>query len=123
VGRIILRDREDVVLLSSSGSVLTMYKLRFPYELRDEKDVPDIEKVEVDEKQVALAETLVASMTTNFDKIDFEDRYRDALLELVQDKIEGKEIFHVTEEEPPMETVDIMTVLKRSIEKAKAANK
>ncbi len=122
VGRIILRDREDIVLLSSNGKMLTMYKLRFPYELRDEEDVPDIKEETIDKAQLKLAETLVESMTTSFEEIDFKDRYRDALLELVDSKVAGKEIFHVTEAEPsPVAAVDIMTVLKESIAKAKAS--
>lgn len=120
VGRIILRDREDVVLLTPVDGALVMYKLRYPYELRSINDVPDIQKEEVDEKQLALAESLVASLTTTFDEVDFEDRYRDAVLDLVQQKIEGKEIITIgeeaTEDQP---VVDIMDALKASIEQAK----
>ena len=92
VGRIILRDKEDVVLLNAKDNGLIMYKLRFPYEIRDMKKVPDLaEEVEVDEKQLNLAMTLVDSLSTTFDKVDFKDRYRDALMELVEKKIDGKQ--------------------------------
>jgi len=119
VGRIILRDREDVVLLTAQDDGLVMYKLRYPYELRKMEDVPDLKDVEVDETQLQLAETLIASLDKGFGDIDFEDRYRDALLELVDDKVAGKEIVTLSEETESAPVIDIMDALKKSIEDAK----
>ena len=124
VGRVILRDREDVVLLTAEKNGIVMYKLRYPYELRKLQDVPGLKgEVKIDEKQLALAETLVASLASNFDEIDFEDRYRDALLDLVNEKIDGKEIITITEEKEEAPVVDIMDALKASIEQAKSLKK
>jgi len=120
IGRIILRDKEDVVLIMPHEDALIMYKLRFPYEVRDVKNVPDLGEVEVNESEMKLAETLVESLTTTFDKVDFEDRYKEALMELVNSKIEGKEIVSISEggsDEKPV--VDIMSALKASIDAAK----
>jgi len=123
VGRIILRDREDVVLLTPQDNGIIMYKLRYPYELRSMDDVPDLEDAEVDKTQLQMAETLIGSLDTPFNEIDFEDRYRDALLELVDDKVSGKEIVTLSEEVDSTPVVDIMDALKRSIEEAKKAKK
>jgi len=119
VGRIILRDREDVVLLTEHKGGLIMYKLRYPYELRKIEDVPDLKEDKIDESQLKLAETLVESLTKPFSEIDFEDRFRDALLELVQTKIDGKEVVAVTEVVKETPVVDIMDALKKSINEAK----
>lgn len=121
VGRIILRDREDVVLLKPQGKGIVMYKLRYPYEVRKMEDVPDLKDVEVDDTQLGLAETLVSSLTKPFSEINFEDRYRSALLDLVNDKIAGKQIVNIAEEEDSAPVVDIMDALKKSIEAAKKA--
>ena len=123
VGRIILRDREDVVLLTAQGNGIIMYKLRYPYELRSLEDVPDLEDTEVDETELKLAETLIGSLDKSFSEIDFEDRYRDALLELVEDKVSGKEIVTLSEEVDSTPVVDIMDALKKSIEEAKKIKK
>lgn len=122
VGRIILRDKEDVVLITPEDNALIMYKLRYPNEVRSIEKVPDIVDVEVDEAQLKLAETLVASLETTFDKVNFDDRYREALMELVQSKIEGKEIVRI-EDEVEKPVVDIMSALKASIDAAKEAKK
>ncbi len=119
VGRIVLRDREDVVLLVPEGKGMIMYKLRYPYELRELKDVPDLKEVAVKEEQMQLAETLIDSLSMSFENISFEDHYRDAVLELVQNKIDGKEIVQLEEAEDAKPVVDIMAALKASIDEAK----
>jgi len=119
VGRIILRDREDVVAIVPEGEGLIMYKLRYPYEVRDMKDVPDLKEIDVDDDQLKLAETLVESLTKPFESINFDDNYRDAIMKLVNDKIEGKEIVTISVEEDAKPVVDIMQALKASIDEAK----
>lgn len=123
IGRIILRDKEDVVLLAPYKKAIIMYKLRYPEELRNVDNVPHLGDEEVDEAQLKLAETLVNSMETPFGQVDFDDRYRDALMELVDEKVSGKQIITITEEEEDGPVVDIMDALKKSIEAAKAVKK
>ncbi len=123
VGRIILRDKEDVVLLKAEDNGMIMYKLRFPDEVRNLKDVPDTDGIEVDQKQLALAETLVDSLVMSFDEVDFQDRYKDALMELVNKKIDGKEVVSISEEKEDRPVIDIMDALKASIEQAKNVKK
>lgn len=123
IGRIILRDKEDLVLLRAEGNGLIMYKLRYPEEVRDINAVPDLEMTEVDEDQLKLAETLISSLAKPFADVDFEDRYKEALIDLVQEKIDGKEVVSVGEEEDDTPVVDIMDALKASIEAAKKLKK
>jgi DNA end-binding protein Ku len=120
VGRIILREREDVVLIQPHGNALIMYKLRFPHEIRDVDSVPDTAKLEkADAAQMQLAAQLVQSLTMPFEKVDFDDRYRDAILEMVQKKVQGKQTVKMDSEDDDKPVVDIMEALKRSIEEAK----
>ena len=124
VGRVVLRDRESIVLLSPYSNGLVLYKLRNPEELRDINKVPNLEevdKVDANEDQLKMAKTLVDTMLKPFNKIDTTDHYYEALRELIDAKIEGKEVISVVEDEP--EVVDIMTALKKSIEQAKAEKK
>ncbi|MBT8231549.1 MAG: Ku protein [Saprospiraceae bacterium] len=119
LGRIILRDKEDVVLLTEHKGGLIMYKMRYPYEIRQIENVPDLKEAEVEEAQLKLAETLVGSLSKKFSEINFEDRYREALLEMVESKIDGKQIINITESEDEAPVVDIMSALKKSIDEAK----
>ncbi|MEQ8879012.1 MAG: Ku protein, partial [Cyclobacteriaceae bacterium] len=121
VGKVVLRDRESVVLLTPHKEGILLYKLRYPKELRDMKDVPNLEEKPIDEAQLKMANTLIDSMTTKFNDLTLEDKYNSALKEMITAKIEGKEVVSISEEEP--EVVDIMTALKQSIEQAKADKK
>lgn len=118
VGRVVLRDRETVVLLSPEKNGILMYKLRYPNEVKKISEVPQLlEDVQVDKEQIKMAKMLVDSMSKQFVDIEMKDNYQDALRSMIQAKIEGKEVVTVQEEEAPV--VDIMTALKASIEKAK----
>jgi len=121
IGKVVLRERESIVLISPLDAGLVMYKLRYPQELRNIGSVPDVGHVETDEAQLKLAETLVASMEKPFADLVLEDKYYHAVKEIIDAKIEGKEVVTLTEEEAPI--VDIMTALQESINQAKTEKK
>jgi DNA end-binding protein Ku len=115
VGQVVLRKKGAPALLTFYEGGLLMYKLRFPEQLRSMNDVPGIEKEEeVDDEQLEMARELVEKMTKNFADIDMENHYYQAMKNMIEAKVEGKEVVSVEEEEP--ETRDIMTALKESIE-------
>lgn len=117
VGKVVLRDRETPVLLTPMEKGIVMYRLRYPNEVRSINEVPQLLEVKADKEQLKLAKTLVDSMSTKFANIEMKDHYYDALKEIIDAKIQGKEIITVVEEEPKV--VDIMTALKASIDAAK----
>jgi len=121
IGKVVIRDRESVVLLSPEENGLLLYKLRYPSEIRKITDVPKLDDLSADKEQLKLAKTLVDSMSKPFSEIKLKDSYKDAVKELIKAKIEGKEIVSVEEEEKPV--VDIMTALKQSIENASKSKK
>ena len=121
VGKVVMRDREDMVLIGQQEGGLVIYKVRYPEFLRSIGDVPDTEQVDVAAEELKLAQSLVDSMTTSFADIEMKDSYREAVKELIDAKVEGQEIVAVAEEVKPV--VDIMSALKESIEQAKTVKK
>ncbi len=121
IGKVVLRDREEVVMIGALDGGIVLYKLRNPQELRKIENVPQIEKKEVNKDELKLSISLVESMAASLKEMDLADRYRDALRELIEAKIAGREVVSVPEEEKPV--VDIMTALKQSIERTKAQKK
>ncbi len=116
IGKVIMRDREDVVMISPEENGMMMFKLRYPNELRKISSVPQLNGMKADKDQLKLAKTLVKSMTTTMDKIELKDKYQDALKELIEAKAEGKEIVATSKEAEPV--TDIMAALKKSLEQA-----
>jgi DNA end-binding protein Ku len=118
IGKVVLRDREDPVVLTPHENGLILYRLRYPTEIRNINEVPELEKEsQIDRDQLKLAKSLLDSMTTTLPKIDLRNQYNKALRDIIDAKIQGKEIVTYEEEERP--AVDIMTALKQSIDKAK----
>ncbi len=121
IGKVVLHDREDIVLIAPYANAVVLYKLRPPKEIRNVLEVVEYDAPSVDKAGLKLARSLVDSMSTTLDKIDLTDRYHDALRAIIEAKIAGREIVTVEEEEKPV--VDIMTALKQSIEQARAQRK
>jgi DNA end-binding protein Ku len=118
IGRVVLRDREDVVVIAAHREGLILYKLRYPSEIRKIANVPKLgDPSDIDREQLELARHLLDSMTTTLSGIETKNRYNDALREIIEAKVAGKEVVAMEEEDRPV--VDIMTALKQSIEDAK----
>ncbi len=121
VGRVVLRDREDLVVIAPHEAGILMYKLRYPKEIRSIATVPLLDEVVVNEAYLASALMLVNEMTTTLAELDLRDRYNGALTDMVRAKVEGSEFVTAAEEQP--EVMDIMDALEQSIKQAQAAKK
>jgi len=125
VGQIVIRSRQRLCALVPEGDSLLLEVLRYPYELRGsevlELPASDLSAVGVTDAEIALAEQLVATIETEWAPANYRDTYHEDLLALIQRKAEGETI---PEPEPPAQTaqvVDIMSLLKQSVEDARRA--
>jgi DNA end-binding protein Ku len=121
VGKVVLRDREETVMVAPLDGGIMLYKLRQPNEVRKMDSVPQLEHKPVNKDELKLSLSLVESMAASLKELDLTDHYRDALREIIEAKIAGREIVSAPEEEKPV--VDIMTALRQSIEQTKAKKK
>src|SRR6185295_18768645 len=97
IGKVVLRDREEIVMVGPLDGGIVLYKLRNPQELRKMDGVPQIEKKDVNKDELKLSISLVESMASSLEEMDLTDRYRDALRELIEAKVAGKEVVSVPE--------------------------
>jgi DNA end-binding protein Ku len=126
IAKVVIRGRQYLAALIAQGNALVLELLRFHQELIDisEFDLPngDLRAYGVQKKEIELAEKLIDGMTTKWNASKYHDEYRDALMKLVQRKIETGQteaIEEVEEEGPPVrQTINFMDVLKRSVEHA-----
>ena len=121
IGKVVLRDREEVMMIAPQDGGLVLHKLRNPSELRKMENVPQIERRDVNKDELKLSVSLVGSMASTLKELDLTDRYREALREMIEAKVAGREVVSVPQEEKPV--VDIMTALRQSIEQTKAKKK
>jgi DNA end-binding protein Ku len=122
LGRVLLTRREHVIALEPKGRGLLGLTLRYPYEVRDEasyfEDIPDLK---LSKEMLDLATHIVNTKSGHFDPSQFQDRYENALIDLLKKKEAGEKIEPAREAAAPR-VVNLMDALRASIdvEKKKA---
>ncbi len=116
IGKVVFTSREHIIALEARGQGLLGITLRHPYEVRKEEeyfgDIPD-EKIPKD--MLDLASHIVDTKAAHFDPSKFDDRYEDALKDLLRRKQEGQPIER-PEWREPAKVINLMDALRRSIE-------
>jgi len=120
VGRVVvLTRREHIIALEARGRGLVGLTLRYPYEIRDEQpyfeDIPDMK---TPKEMLDLATHIVQTKSGHFDPAQFQDRYENALIDLLKKKEAGEKI-EPAKEGPAPQVVNLMDALRASIEAGK----
>ena len=119
VGRVVLTRREHIIALEARGRGLVGLTLRYPYEIRDEQpyfeDIPDMK---TPKEMLDLATHIVQTKSGHFDPTQFDDRYENALIDLLKKKEAGEKI-EPAKEGPAPQVVNLMDALRASIEAGK----
>jgi DNA end-binding protein Ku len=120
--KVVIKDREALAALDPYENTMVLSTLYWPDEIRalGELDLSD-EEPEVKAAEKAMAEQLVGSMTGEFDPANYTDEYRTALMQIIESKVEGKEVVAAPAAEEPSNLVDLMAALEASVKAAKAA--
>lgn len=118
LGKVALRNKERlcVVREGAHGSVV-LETLFWPDEIREAPN-QQLDDIKVDEKELKMANSLIEMLEDTFDPSQYKDDYREALMKVIEAKVEGKEVQH-TPEAAPTKVVDLMEALKKSLEEAK----
>jgi DNA end-binding protein Ku len=119
LGRVVLTRREHVIALETRGRGLLGMTLRYPYEVRDEQPYfEDIPQLKLPKDMMDLASHIVSNKSGHFDPSHVEDRYENALIDLLKKKEAGEKITPVRGAPPPR-VVNLMDALRASIDAEK----
>ena len=124
IGRFVMRNKQYTAAIRAEDGRRVMSTLAYADEVIDPSDIDELqglEDVEVNAKEVAMAEALVDSLAADFEPEKYRDEYREEVMALIQMKADGEE-FEVPEaaaEKPKV--VDIMAALEASVAAAKGA--
>jgi DNA end-binding protein Ku len=119
IAKFALRDRERLVSVRPQDGALLMNTLHWPDEIRSTEDLDVPEDVRVSPAELKMAENLVGMMATDFEPSEYKDEYKQAVLQLVDAKVQKKEVIEAPEPEAETTVVDLMSALKASVERAK----
>ncbi len=120
VVKVALRNRESLAALRVRDGVFVLETMLWPDEVR----TPDFgfldEDVEVRAQELAMAGSLIETLTGEFDASQYKDSYREALEAVIEAKVEGREVVQPADTQPTAGTVvDLMAALRASVEAAK----
>jgi DNA end-binding protein Ku len=120
VVKIALRQRESLATLRVRDGVFTLEMMLWPDEVR----TPDFgfldDDVDVRPQELQMAESLIETLSGDFDPSQYSDNYREALQALIDAKVAGKEVVAPAEPVAAEGTVvDLMAALRASVEAAR----
>ena len=126
IGKVVLREREQLVALRAYQRGIIMHVLHYLDEIRPMDEIKEISasatnKVKLEEQEIALGKILVEQLGADrFDIGNYSDAYTNELEKLIKAKSEGK--LHIVNEEEPKETTrDLLEALKASVTKSGSA--
>jgi DNA end-binding protein Ku len=117
--KVVIKDREALAALDPFENTMLLTTLHWPDEIRSTRDLDlPVEEQEFKEAELRMAEQLVETMTAEFDPSRYRDEYREALLQVIQAKVEGQELITPAPVEEGANLVDLMKLLEASVKAA-----
>nr|WP_040340624.1 Ku protein [Fictibacillus macauensis] len=119
LAKITIRSKESLAVVRVYEKGLVMETIYYPDEVRNANHVPGLDELtEVNDKELKMAIQLIEQLTTTFEPQKYHDSYRDSLLQLIENKVAGKEV-RIVSERPKTNVVDLMEALQASIDQSK----
>lgn len=126
IAKVVIKTRQYLAGVKAQGKVLVLELMHFAEELSDADSLNIPKEIEPGKREMDMAKALIQSMTSKWAPEKYRDDYRDALLEVIEEKVEsgGKAI----EEKPKAKktstnVIDLVAVLQESLAKSQGAGK
>jgi Ku protein len=119
VATITIRKKEQLCVLRPNAGTIVLETLYYPDEVRMERGV-NLDNVKVSDRELEMAFTLIDILRRPFDPSEYHDHYREALAQLIEQKLEGKQVVKAPAARETR-VFDLADALKRSVEAAKKA--
>ena len=121
IARVVIRQKEQLVAIRpTDDGVLAMSTMNFADEVigADKFDDAPGDEIETSKREVDMAKQLIESLSSDWEPGKYHDTYRERVLELIEQKAQGKEIA-VQPVEEPQPVPDLMAALEASVKAAR----
>jgi DNA end-binding protein Ku len=124
IGKLALYGREYLVAIQPRENGLVMYTLRHASEVRSMSAIDELKLVPAKMKpdEVRLARQVIGNFETGGDLTQYKDEYQEQLRQIIDAKVEGREVVQPAEEAPP-KVVNLMEALRQSLERVSSGKK
>ena len=119
IAKVVIRTRQYLAGVKPEDGALLLELMHFADELADPEKLHVPRKMEAGKREMNMAKSLIGSMTSKWEPEKYKDDYREALMEVIEEKVEagGKEIEEKPRKAPkPTKVIDLVSVLQKSLE-------
>ena len=119
IAKVVIKTRQYLAGVKPEDGALVLELMHFADELADPEKLHVPKKIEVGKREMNMAKSLVDSMRSKWNPEKYKDDYREALMEVIEEKVEagGKEIEEKPRKAPkPTKVIDLVSVLQKSLE-------
>ncbi len=119
IAKVVIKTRQYLAGVKPEDGTLVLELMHFADELADPGKLHVPKKTEVGKREMNMAKSLVDSMSSKWNPEKYKDDYREALMEVIEEKVEagGKEIEEKPRKAPkPTKVIDLVSVLQKSLE-------
>jgi len=119
IAKVVIKTRQYLAGVKPEDGALVLELMHFADELADPAKLHVPKKTEVGKHEMNMAKSLIDSMTSKWNPEKYKDDYREALMEVIEEKVEagGKEIEEKPRKAPkPTKVIDLVSVLQKSLE-------
>src|SRR6266480_776077 len=120
VAKVVIKTREYLAGVKPEDGALVLELMHFADELADTSKLNIPKKIEAGKREMNMATALVDSMSSKWNPEKYHDDYREALMEVIEEKVEagGKEIEEKPKKAPkPTKVIDLVKILQQSLER------
>jgi len=126
IAKVVIKTRQYLGGVKAADGTLVLELMHFADELADPAKLHVPKKMEVGKREMNMAKSLIDSMTSKWEPEKYKDDYRDALMDVIEEKVEagGKEIEEKPRKAPkPTKVIDLVSILQKSLEETGAKQK
>jgi DNA end-binding protein Ku len=117
LAKYVMRGKENLVLIRPVQDGLMLHTMLFADEVRDFSEIDKGKSATIKPGEMDLAVRLIDELANDkFQPEQYHDEYRDRVMAVVEQKVEGKEIVTIEPETHRTQVIDIMDALKQSLE-------
>ena len=127
IAKVVIKTRQYLAGVKPEDSVLVLELMHFADELAEADKLHVPKKLEPGKRELDMAKALIGSMSAKWNPEKYQDDYREALMEVIEEKVEagGKEIEEKpkAKKPPPTKVIDLVSVLQQSLERSGASRR
>jgi DNA end-binding protein Ku len=116
IAKVAISSREYLAAVKPDGLFLILELMHFAQEVLEPELLKSSAGAELPPKELAMAKALVDAMTTEWEPARYQDRYRDAVMQMIEEKVQNRPAEALPAPAPRQPAGDIMAILQQSLQ-------